>query len=222
MTIEICVSNTSTLVSDADLATWCAAIQRQVNEHFSPVWGTPQVQIVMSAAPEVNAYRVILKDEPDDPNSLGFHLLDNGIPEARIFCRPTIDDGDTISSVLSHECLEFLADPLCTRMFGKYISEVADPVESTGYLIDGVVVSNFVLPSYFGLPAVVVNPVTRWDYNGQLSGPCPAMLPGGYVMSYENGNWQSTMARLPSGKFSHMQLRSGRAEFRASQGAPGT
>lgn len=215
--IEINISNTSTLVNDADLAAWVAAIQVQVHRDFAPAWGI-DANLTISSAPEVSAYRVILKDDADDPNALGYHLLDNNIPEASIFCRPTIDDGDTVSSVLSHEILEMLADPLTTRMSGQWICEVCDPCESTGYLIDNVAVSNFVMPAYFGLSSAV----RGYDFNGQLTSGVPAMLPGGYLMSFQNGQWQSTMARRKDGTIPYQAIRPGRSLFRvrAAMGAP--
>src|SRR5258708_7046414 len=109
--IQINIANTSTLVTDEQLAAWLPDLQTQISRDFAPAWQL-DAQLVTSTAPEAGTYRVILKDEPDDPNDLGFHLLDGNIPEARIFCRPTIADGDTVSSVLSHELLEMIADPL--------------------------------------------------------------------------------------------------------------
>lgn len=54
---------------------------------------------------------------------------------------------------LSHETLEMLEDPtLQVRYYADgstYMREVADPVEWAGYRLDGVYVSDFVLPSWF-------------------------------------------------------------------------
>jgi hypothetical protein len=212
--IQICISNTSTLVSDAQLAAWLPDLQTQIHRDFSPAWGI-DATLVMSASPEVGAYRVILQDKADDPADLGFHLLDGGIPEARIFCQPTIDDGDTVSSVLSHELLEMLADPICTRMFGQYIAETADPVQSTGYMIGNTYVSNFVFPSYF-------DPTSTgpWDFRGLLPGPVPAILPGSYIEWYD-GQWEQKFARRTNGSIPYQMLKpSGRSQYRASKGAP--
>jgi hypothetical protein len=65
------------------------------------------------------------------------------------------------SAILSHEALELTADPECNLLVkgpkpGKgskhhvfFWYEMCDPVQSETYLIDGIRVSNFVLPLYF-------------------------------------------------------------------------
>jgi hypothetical protein len=215
--IQIVISNQSTLVSPEDLANWLPDLQTQIHRDFFPAWGI-DATLTMSAAREAGAYRVILKDDADDPSALGFHLV-NGVPEARIFCRPTIADGDTVSGVLSHELLEMLADPDCTRMEGQFIIECADPVEQTGYMIGNTYVSNFVLPVYFRYNAT--GQTSGFDFRGLLTAGCPAMLPGGYIMRYADGQWQSTFARRADGTIPYQAIKqSGRSAFRASLGAP--
>lgn len=212
--IQINISNQSTLVSDVQLALWLPDLQLQIHRDFAPTWGI-DATLVTSAAPEVDAYRVILQDEPDESGVLGYHLLDGNIPEARIFCRPTIADGDTVSSVLSHECLEMLADPLCQRMAvdGRHIVEVADPVEQNGYMIGETFVSNFVLPAYFRFNAT--GATTGFDFNGQLTAACPALLPGGYLQYWTGTQWEQTFARQHDGTLSWRTMISGRSAWRA-------
>ncbi len=212
--IRVVVSNTSTLVSDDDLARWLPDLNTQIHRDFAPAWGI-DAELVLGTA-EAGDYSLILKDNPDDPNDLGFHFLDNNIPESRIFCRPTIDDGDTISSVMSHEAMEMLGDPTCQRMFGNYIAETADPVQSTGYMIGDTYVSNFVLPAYFDPSSA-----GPWDFNHQLTGPVPNMLSGGYIEWWTGQQWQQTFARREDGSIPYQMLKpNGRSRFRAAKGAP--
>ena len=66
-----------------------------------------------------------------------------------------------------------------------YAYEVADPVEADdcGYSIDGVLMSDFVFPSYFGTSTQ--QPVGPYDKTGHLTGIIPAMAPGGYVAFFD-------------------------------------
>jgi hypothetical protein len=211
--------NKSTLVTDVQIDAMRPSLQTQLTRDFATVWNIGG-QIWLPNEGLVPAWQVILKDEPDDPNDLGFHLLDNGMPEARIFVRAILDSGNEVSAVLSHEILEMLADPQASRMApdGVHIIEVCDPVEENYYVIDGVTVSNFVLPEYFGLGASTTG---RFDFNGQLQSACPALLPGGYLMWFDGTNWQSKFARRTDGRLGFMATRSGgRSEWRARRGRP--
>jgi hypothetical protein len=50
----------------------------------------------------------------------------------------------------SHEIVETLVDPDLTNRWALGLREVGDPVENVTYSLDGVQVSDFVFPSYFG------------------------------------------------------------------------
>jgi len=122
------------------------------------------------------------------------------LPLAKIFCKTTQEATEQPSEVASHEMLEMLVDPQVvpkpkTKTDEEtqriYPLEVCDPVQQSGSEIEGVLVSNFVLPAYFKLPQAS-NP-TQYDWYKVLSSPVPAMTPGGYLsfapVSQPN-NWQ--------------------------------
>lgn len=217
---DLLVVNQSTLVTDSDVRTWLTDIQTQVHRDLAPIWNVDSVLDFGVALPSAAVWRVILKDLPDDPNDLGFHLLDNGIPEARIFVKPTLDDGDAVSGVLSHEIVEMLCDPSANRMTAdnRYIIEVADPVQQSGYMIGQTYVSNFVHPAYFGWPG------RAFDHNGQLTAPCPVLAPGGYQTEWTGTQWQSRFGREANGRIADVALsraaKNGRTSWRAARGAP--
>jgi hypothetical protein len=130
--------------------------------------------------------------------------------------------GSDWRTCLGHEALEELADPLCNRLdpvFNRYLVESADPVEENGYTIDGIPVTNFVTPSYFGFDTG-----TRYDFNRQLTGNVSSpngLLPGGYQTEIINNQYVSHMARKANGSFSWMATRpTGRTAWRIQQGAP--
>lgn len=216
---NIAIINQSTLVSEADLALWLPALQQQLNDDYSPVWG-PTAVLQLETQAVQGQWSLVLMDEADQPGDLGYHVDDTGVPAAKIFCRITQESGTAVSSVMSHELLEMMTDPACTRMdeSGRYIVEVADPVEANYYEINGVTVSNFVTPEYFGL---VRSASPRWDLLRELGGPCPMLLGGGYQMEWNGRQWISHLARQADGTFGFMSTRAtGRSTYRASQAAP--
>jgi hypothetical protein len=132
--------------------------------------------------------------------------------------------GAEISVTVSHEMLEMLADPTADKMTPavggiSYAIEVCDPVEADadGYVIggtQGIRVSDFVTPAYFGM--LNQDGSTVFDQQGLLNAPVPAMRPGGYVLWFD-GRWHSTMARHEDGTLSHRAIRSsGRSARRAA------
>ena len=66
--------------------------------------------------------------------------------------------------------------------------EVRDAVESddVAFEIDGVKVTDFVLPGYFSAD----HASGRYDFGGHLSAPCSALTPGGYMSVEADGEYQ--------------------------------
>ena len=104
-------------------------------------WGTP------CATFGAGGWRLYLKSGAE---SHGVHLW-YGQPYALVWT-----GGETVESWsrdFSHEILEMLVDPETNRSVYHdgvgHTVEVADPVEWDGYRLDGVFVSDFVLPTWF-------------------------------------------------------------------------
>lgn len=164
--------------------------------------------------------RIYVLDDSDQQGALGYHELTQGdAPVGYVFVKTSEDAGDPWQTTLSHELLEQLADPYidtCVEvelphagrasgsLFGLFSHrqgqialvayEVADPVENDSYPIDGVPVSNFVLPAWFQSASTpgVAGP---FDYLQKLTAPL-TLTPGGYI-SYATrlGSWQQLAAR---------------------------
>ncbi len=127
-----------------------------------------------------------------DIDAFGYHTVDKK-PSALINIAMSLKENEPWSRVLSHEVLEGVADPECVRCFdigGKVISlEVSDAVEGSSwpdgkpYEIDGVVLENFVLPSWF-----IPGSDGPWDYLGVLSGPLTRTA-AGYDSTAPIGTW---------------------------------
>lgn len=109
-------------------------------------------------------------------------------PLAKVFVETSLQDSVWPSEVASHEMLEMLVDPQVIadlRTVAKpsedrtYLVEVCDPVQGTGKVLAGFLLSNFCLPAYFGYPQAS-NPA-QYDWERALSAPVPAMVSGGYL-----------------------------------------
>ena len=165
------INHTDGDVSDEDAQQAIRAINRQISEDFEPYWSlggrlrlegksgeTPETQEL----PDMRGDAVIyLWNEADIPGALGYHALNfQGIPFGFVFTELVADLGEPWSVTLSHEALETLADPDVNLLaqgphpadpertvFHWY--EMCDAVQAETYDIDGVEVSNFVLPLYF-------------------------------------------------------------------------
>lgn len=155
-------------------------------------------------------------DNTTQAGALGYHTEEqNGLIDGFIFAEPVLGNGGvvlydprnsqnvSVASVLSHEVLELIGNehvnlfalgPEITandgKIYNEYAFEMCDPVENTSYTInaDGynVSVSNFVLPHYFDVEAVLSSEV-YFDYLKQLKAPY-SMLTGGYLVIQQSGN----------------------------------
>src|SRR5262245_26743764 len=202
----IAVKNLSTVVKQAQIANALPALQKQVSNDFCSVWGidaTLQLfrrnQRIPSAAWLLGVF-----DDADQAGALGYHdLTRNGLPLGKVFARTTINNGGLWTVTFSHELLEMLADPninLCA--FDEdarrlYAYEVCDAVEADalGYDIDGVTVSDFVLPGWFEPMHIAKH--ERFAFKSTVGSPFE-LLPGGYIGYYAmdgGGGWQQLTAR---------------------------
>lgn len=192
--IALAVTNATSAISDSDVLTACAAIQRQVSEHLLPAWGINAVihDVPRGQQPPAGAYVIELRDETGLDGALGYHE-DPGSPDGYVGVKTCADDGVSWSSCLSHEICELLCDPECVRcvQVGARVLalEVCDPVEQQTYLIGSVEVSNFVLPAWY-----VEGSAGPWDYLGRLTGPLQ-LASGGYLSACAiSGDWSQTNA----------------------------
>lgn len=169
---QISVVNRTQTISDLELHRVVRAINRQIAEDFAPYWGfggRMRVEGPAGAALDAEAARELrgdailyLLDSAASSDALGYHDRTlRGIPYGFVYLDLCAKLGDAWSATLSHEALELIADPQCNLLVhgphprgeGRpdvyHYFEMCDAVQSQVYEIDDVVVSNFVLPSYF-------------------------------------------------------------------------
>lgn len=134
-----------------DDAGWSTAVEHRVevaltaeSRQLSRWWGTPVVSFDGTGWPLI----ATAGPAPVTCGCLGIHTVDtSGRPyaEAWITSHPTAQS----TAELSHELLEMLVDPDGLRVMGGTLAEVCDPVSNETYPLDGVMVADFVYPSWF-------------------------------------------------------------------------
>lgn len=169
--MRISVVNLDSRLSSEEVLTAIRAINTQIERDFEPYWHMSGELRLDSADPdfgpkELTGLRgdavIYLSPAPDDA-LLGMHWNhSNGTPFGFVFTEVAARLHEPWQVTLSHEALELLADPECNltckgphpnpdedaREVFRWF-EVCDPVQYEHYFIDGVPVSNFVLPLYF-------------------------------------------------------------------------
>lgn len=165
-----------------DVVKLVAALQKQMDRNFVPVWGYP-AKLYITDKPKPEEWQLVFLDDADAANALGYHdLTKNGQPISKVFVKTTIAAGQKVSVTASHELLEMIIDPgaqlWAQSTQGRfYAYEMCDAVEDEEYVINGISVSNFVHPSFFESwhpPGSV-----QFDHLKKLSRPFQT-LPNGY------------------------------------------
>jgi hypothetical protein len=155
----IAITNASTCLTDAQVEAVLPALQKQVSNDFKSYWDEDCTLTFVSKNESLTRgwWQIVVVDDPDQAGALGYHELSSaGTPMGKTFAGFDIRNGSSWTVTLSHELLEMIADPWinwCAVGSDNrvYALEVCDPVESDvlGYEIDGVLVSDFVTPSWF-------------------------------------------------------------------------
>jgi hypothetical protein len=139
---------------------------------------------------------IYIYDTYTESDCEGYHDLNNkGIPYGYVFLAMTRKLKEPWSVALSHEVLELIADPETNLMVAGphpnpkkdyevfHWYEMCDAVQCETYKIDGIEVSNFVLPLYFtgGDEFNGRNDFLGTVYNKNTSLRSFGINPGGYI-----------------------------------------
>ena len=169
-----------------------AAMQSFVTRCVKPVWGTP-AKLVKTAGFVKGNWAMVFLDVADAPNALAYHdLTPDGLPQAKVFVKTTIDNGDLVSVSASHELVEMLVDPAINMMTTgpdaktMYAYESADPVEALSFKVKGIPMTDFVYPAYFEDFHKAGS--VQFDYLKKVNRPFQ-ILSGGYQITFKNGKW---------------------------------
>ena len=202
------VNHSNGQVADDELQTVIRAINRQIQEDFAPYWGmsaTLRLEGRSVAEPETVELAdlrgdavIYLWDEADVDGALGYHYQNNrGIPFGFVFTQIAKEIGEEWSVTLSHEALELIADPETNLLvMGPHPDsaekrdvfhwfEMCDAVQAEAYEIDGIPVSNFLLPLYFTGTREEDETGARNDFLGRVHDGQTlrsfSINPGGYI-----------------------------------------
>jgi hypothetical protein len=200
-----------------------AALQKFIDEHFVPVWGTP-AKLVKGRKPRKRAWTLVFLDNARHAKLLGMHRAEyNGMPIAKVFVKATLDQkklghDEKVSVIASHELAEMLADP-GYNLWAKgprgafYSYEVCDAVEEEhGFFIDGIPMSDFVYPAYFQM--FQKSTQAQFDHLKRISEPFE-ILEGGYSQVREQGKLTIKFGSpAKKGRFVREDRRFHRSEYR--------
>ena len=206
----IAVTNASTCLSDLQVEAVLPALQKQVSTDFKSYWNLEcTLEFVSPSQALIQGWwQIVVVDNPDQAGALGYHeLTSQGTPLGKIFAKLDLDSGASWTATLSHELLEMLADPwinwCAVGSDNKiYALEVCDAVEADqlGYMIGGVLVSDFVTPAWFEPTCA-----DRRDFKQHLSKELE-LGSGGYISIFDPATgWTQVGAhgesgpRIPSG-----------------------
>jgi hypothetical protein len=191
---QIAVINESTLINDATLATFVAAMQVQVGRDFAPIWGryAKLTYVPKGGSIPADHWWLAVLDTSDAAGALGYHeTTASGKPLGKVFVKDDLDSGSSISVTLSHELLEMLGNPFinltafdvtANQLHQIFMHEMCDPCEddSLGYNVNGVRMSDFLLPEWFDPSAPAGTPLT---FNKTIASPL-TLATGGYMSVY--------------------------------------
>jgi hypothetical protein len=158
---QIAVINASSAVADADVQKMIPAFNNQWNNELNTVWGVGAAQfnfVRKKTKPVAGSWWVVFLDDSNQANALAYHDLTNeGLPISKVFVKTILSDKASVSVGASHEICEMAVDPWLNSAYQDaqgvfWAGEVCDPVEDDqyGYSIDGILVSDFVTPNWFG------------------------------------------------------------------------
>jgi hypothetical protein len=200
---KIAVVNQSSHVTSAEVRRMVVSI-RKVARELDRLWGWAYTPVRFSPADD--AITMLLVDNADVANALAYHDVDpHGKPYGRVFTQTILsmggsvlgDKGDpslSVSAALAHEWFEWKGDPRCNRWVDMGDSSVAeelcDPVQADVQMVDGVAVSNAVLPDWFNDRAPHSS---RFDLFGKLTRPF-TMDRGGYWIEMTDGGVRQVFA----------------------------
>jgi hypothetical protein len=229
----ISLINHSRITSDEKVQEVIRAINRQIKEDFEPYWSFGaklRLEGSIGKRPGVNTLTdmrgdavLYIVDGVNALGAMGWHLANyRDIPYGFIFLGLCEQMKENWSITLSHEALELVGDPMANllvegnhpmdrrrRVF--HLFEMCDAVQAESYTIDGIGVSNFVLPSYFSLgeQAGRRNDFLGRAYDGKTLESFD-MNPGGYLNIFDpkTGKWEQPAYETDKAALRRKQLKS--------------
>ena len=187
----VALVNEATDLAHNDALKILGALQIQLNRDFCPRWNLELVEVDLYKAGQripPGSWPLYLTDVITEAGDLGYHAAEFSAPYGEIELKVIFENNggvltgpNCVAQAVSHEALEMLANPRL-REFVAYSGgssipkEVCDPVQGAGYDIEGLTMSNFVLPAWFDARGK-----GPFDFKGELTKPFE-IGPSGYLM----------------------------------------
>lgn len=214
----IAIVNLATVDLGVDLSALIAAMQLGIDKHFAPAWGC-SATLMRAQKPAAKAWNMLFLDDADAPGALAYHdLTKDGFPVLKVFVKTTLADKALVSVSASHELWEALVDPACQDWSQNlstgelWAKETADAVEETDFAVNGIPLSNFVLPSFF--ESFHKAGSRKFDHLGLLKKPF-SLLKGGYTITMAEGKvGQKFGSQAKQQRFAREDRRQHRSEYR--------
>lgn len=175
----IAIINSTRKTSDATVQATANAVAVQVHNEYKAKWGYDATFVFVgkNQTPPAGAWNVYVDDRKGDYHTV---LSKTKLPVA--YCHVSGVSQDYWTNTVSHEVLEMRTDPFIDQTYTRPDGttgnvEVCDACETNdqGYRISGVLMSDFVYPSWFN-----ANGTNPFDYRGLITAPFQ-VLPGGYL-----------------------------------------
>lgn len=190
------VINESTLIADDVVRSYSGAFEKQWNRHLARFWPILPARfefVDKRRTPKPLSWWLVFLDDSDQADDLAYHDLTNrGEPISKVFVRTLRDDKASVSVGATHELCEMAVDPWLNNAYQDpknafWAGEVCDPVEDDryGYLIDGVLVTDFVTPRWFAYE----HAEGAYDYAGHVRSAFE-ILKGGYAQRWGKAGWR--------------------------------
>lgn len=209
-------------VSDQELQRVIRAINRQIRDDFYPYWSisaTLRLEGHVAEEPDKTTPAdlrgdaiIYLAEHVDVDGVLGYHdKYGSGIPSGYVFTALAEQLKEPWSVMLSHEALELIGDAEANLLVSGphpteernvfHWFEMCDAVQNESYEIDGVAVSNFVLPLYFTGSGMSDEAGARNDFLGSDHGGKTltsfGVNPGGYIGFFDPQLQRSDSFTIP-------------------------
>lgn len=175
----IAIINKTTKVSDATIQATANAVASQVHNEYKARWGNDATFVFVGRnhTPPSGAWNVYVDDRKGDYHTV---LSKGNLPVA--YCHVSGVSQDYWTNTVSHEVMEMRTDPYVNTTYKHpdgstgYV-EVCDACEenSQGYRISGVLMSDFVYPSWFKASGT-----SPYDQTRLITAPFQ-VLAGGYL-----------------------------------------
>lgn len=218
---KLAVLNRSTVLSDSEVHAISSALQKAVSRDFAKAWGIDASMKFIGARTMTGwegRWNLLVLDDSDVANALGYHdVTPEGLPLGKVFAGTDLKYGAKVSVTFAHELFEMLLDPwisLCAEdsrrgVFVAYEASDAVEADELAYDVDGVAVSDFVLPAFFD-PTALGRAGAEFSFGGHVHRPFE-LAPGGYELLYIPGRgWtQRTARKVEEGELSSDRPRVG-------------